>query len=90
MQHSILNNTDNYLIRCRGRNNRDMERTLRSFIKKLYTREAIPLDGVIYPDHLINDLRNLGHIAIRLLDQLESHDSAGVQIRQLELNFVGA
>ena len=89
MQHKILNDKDDYLIKCRSRNNRDMERVLRSYLKRLFIRESIPLDDAIYPDYMLDDMRSMGRIASRLLDQLDSMDASGIKIRQLELNFVG-
>ncbi len=82
----ILNKND-YLVKCRGRNNRDIQRTLRTYIKWLYTREEIPLDEGVYPDFMIDDMRAMGRIASRLLTQLEMQINSGVNIRQLEFNF---
>ncbi len=82
----ILDKND-YLVKCRGRNNRDMERTLRTYIKWLCTREEIPLDEGIYPDFMIDDMRAMGRIAMRVLTQLEMQINSGMNIRQLEFNF---
>jgi len=82
----ILNKND-YLVKCRGRNNRDIQRTLRTYIKWLYTREEIPLDDAMYPDFMIDDMRAMGRIASRLLTQLEMQISSGMNVRQLEFNF---
>ncbi len=82
----ILNKND-YLVKCRGRNNRDIQRTLRTYIKWLYTREEIPLDDAMYPDFLIDDMRAMGRIASRLLTQLDMQISSGMNVRQLEFNF---
>lgn len=82
----ILNKND-YLVKCRGRNNRDIQRTLRTYIKWLYTREEIPLDDAMYPDFMIEDMRAMGRIASRLLTQLEMQISSGMNLRQLEFNF---
>lgn len=82
----ILNKND-YLVKCRGRNNRDIQRTLRTYIKWLYTREEIPLDDAMYPDFMIEDMRAMGRIASRLLTQLEMQISSGMNVRQLEFNF---
>lgn len=87
MQHKILNDKDDYLIKCRSRNNREIERVLRSFLKRLFIRETIPLDDIMYPDYMIDDMRQMGRIASRLIDQLDSYDSSGIKIRQLEMNF---
>lgn len=82
----ILNKND-YLVKCRARNNRDIQRTLRTYIKWLYTREEIPLDEGMYPDFMIEDMRAMGRIASRLLTQLEMQINSGMNIRQLEFNF---
>lgn len=81
----ILDKND-YLVKCRGRNNRDIQRTLRTYIKWLYTREEIPLDEG-YPDFMIDDMRAMGRIASRLLTQLDMQINSGMNIRQLEFNF---
>lgn len=80
-------NTNDYLVKCRGRNNRDIQRTLYTYIKWLHTREEIPLDEGMYPDFMIGDLRAIGRIADRLLTQLDMQINTGVNARQLEFNF---
>ncbi len=87
MEHIILNNTDEYLIRQRGRNNRDIARVLRKFNRYFFTRDQIPLDEVIYPDYLLDDLRQINRIAHRIIAQLDDAPIDGLQIRQLELTF---
>lgn len=86
MQHKILNDKDDYLLRCRARNDRDIERTLKKYLKKIYIRETIPLDSILYPDHIIDDLRQIGRIASRVMDRL-NYIEGGIQIRQLEIRF---
>lgn len=82
----VLDKND-YLMKCRGRNNCDMERTLRTYIKWLCKREEIPLNEDNYPDYMIDDMRAMGRIAMRVLTQLEMQISSGMNIRQLEFNF---
>lgn len=80
-------NKNDYLMKCRARNNKDIQRTLHTYLKWLHTREEIPLDDGLYPDFFIDEMRTIGRVAERLLDQLEMHASSGVNIRQLELSF---
>lgn len=87
MQHVILNNTDEYLLSQRGRNNRDIARSLRKYMRYFMIRDQIPLDNALYPDHLSNDLRQMHLIAHRVLAQIDDETIGYPRFKQLELSF---
>ena len=87
MQHVILNNTDEYLLLQRGRNNRDIARALRKYLRYYLIRDQIPLDGVMYPDYLSHDLKQMQLIGHRILAQLENETLGYPNMKQLELSF---
>lgn len=76
-------NTDEYLLIQRDKNSFDIARNLRKLRKYIYQREQIPLDYINYPDSILDDLRKLSFLSLRIVSQLEGN--VDPKIKQLIL-----
>lgn len=85
LKTTVVTQKDEYLIKQRARNNRDVARTLKKFKRYFIQRAQIPLDDRLHPDPFRNVLLSILSHTDQYIDMLDNMDIHGIPIYQKEL-----